>query len=391
LFDHGKFTHPGFPTIDVSLGGMHTDDEGRLVVVAAAGRSASPDPDAPIEGFYDNPRWYDDVADGPVTATVTIQGRRFEAEGAWVLSAPPDYAAFIATPRSLYDHLIASHWPPAPGQPGNGGRPSYTRDVYPILARAAGLKWVRDSGEPNDLDLPAAHDADDQTRRKIADATNKLPGQLTAVQRDILRMWVAGDYERDWAGAPPPGPITPDGLDRAALEGCVGGAFYPGIEAGVWVDDRSNFGSRLRIKAEPGDVTQRMALPWQADFHQCSGDDWWPAQRPNTVIVPGHADKLSWDRGTTMRSMVDDWAKLGFVVPGDAQQIEVGRAPLPRHDELAHLLTARGMNPEEWLPTVERLLKQTHRKPHPGRPNTPAAEQFFAQAGKLVEALLAGE
>ncbi|MBL9107224.1 MAG: LodA/GoxA family CTQ-dependent oxidase [Myxococcales bacterium] len=84
LFDHGKFTYPGFPTVDVSLGGMHTDDEGRLVVAAAAGNSASPDPDAPIEGFYDNPRWYDDVADGPVTATVTIQGRRFEVEGAGV-------------------------------------------------------------------------------------------------------------------------------------------------------------------------------------------------------------------------------------------------------------------------------------------------------------------
>ena len=337
LFDGGKFTYPGFTPVNVDLGGMETDDKGRLLVIAAAGTSGSPDPQAHVRHYYNNSKWYDDVADGPVTARVTIDGRVFEGEkvvSAWVLSGPPDYAPFIDTPQSLYDHLIAAHWPPAPGQPGNGGRPSYTRDVYPILARAAAVKWVRQSEEPKLLDLRTAHKADKRMRVEIAKAIQNLPGGITRVQQNILGLWAIdhepSDWKPEWNDRPPrEEEITPDGLDRAALEACVGGGFAPGIEVGVWVDDRAHFQSRLRVKGEPGDLTQRMALPWQADFYACNEDNWWPAQRPNLVIVSGHDGKHSWARSIHgMHAMVEAWKSLGFIVPKGQQQVEVGGPPV---------------------------------------------------------------
>jgi hypothetical protein len=36
-----------------------------------------------------------------------------------------------------------------------------------------------------------------------------------------------------------------------------------------------------------GDMTKRMAVPWQADFFECQ-EHWWPSQRPDVVF--GEAD-----------------------------------------------------------------------------------------------------
>ncbi|ETW98955.1 MAG: hypothetical protein ETSY1_16760 [Candidatus Entotheonella factor] len=397
LFDSGTFTYPGFSPVKVPLGGMHADKDGRLVVVAAEGKSASPNPESFITSFYNNPSWYDDVADGPVNAKVHIDGRNFEAEGAWVLSAPPDYAGFVDTPQSLYDHLIATHWPPPPGQPGNGGQPSYTHDVYPILKRAAGLKWTRESQEPTALDLNTAYNADEDMRLKIADQIRVLPGGVSSVQNNVLAMWVAGNFIRDWEGpwSPllppflPPPPITPEGLDRAALEACVGAPFFPGIEAGVWVNEPEHFRARLRIRAQAGDVTQRMALPWQADFYACSGDYWWPAQRPNSVIVPPGQAKQSWSRGVeSMAAMVTEWTKLGFIVPRGDEQVEAQRYfdNIVWADRIAERLNANGLDRERWLPIVENMLDVAHSKPHP---DNPREYRIGERARALIDELIA--
>src|ERR1700686_168835 len=57
---------------------------------------------------------------------------------------------------------------------------------------------------------------------------------LTRVQYAMLAQWVRRTFVADGDSplaipATPP-EITPEGLDRAALENCVGGPFYPGIE-----------------------------------------------------------------------------------------------------------------------------------------------------------------
>ena len=78
--------------VDVELGRLRTDEQGRLIVLGGRGFSSGP-PGVPVGGsFYRNPRWHDDVADGPVTARVqlTPDAESVEAEGgAWVTVARP--------------------------------------------------------------------------------------------------------------------------------------------------------------------------------------------------------------------------------------------------------------------------------------------------------------
>jgi hypothetical protein len=67
-----------------------------------------------------------------------------------------------------------------------------------------------------------------------------------------------------------------------------------------------------------GFLTEKMALPWQADFADCS-NFWWPSQRPDDVTLKT-GEKVRWDRGvadlTSNRhlNMVNSWSELGFVV-----------------------------------------------------------------------------
>lgn len=119
---------------------------------------------------------------------------------------------------------------------------------------------------------------------------------------------------------------------------------------------------------EPGDISRYMALPWQADFNECSSQPtdgrtlwWWPAQRPEYVYleppqpvlaataVPVPSQKsgvqVPWI-GTDFNQnassyiqfgadidMVTHWAQLGFVmekeVEGERRFVEVERT-LPR-------------------------------------------------------------
>lgn len=124
------------------------------------------------------------------------------------------------------------------------------------------------------------------------DAEPGKPGTwltLTPTQYELLRLWAAGEFDADWSpNARPDGDVhSPASLDRAALEACSGGPFYPGIEGG-WVFRNANyFVSPFRLNADvlkAGDLTKRMALPWQADFFECK-DNWWPAQRPDAVLT----------------------------------------------------------------------------------------------------------
>src|SRR5215467_12652639 len=79
FFDTGQFR--GTP---VPLGEMQTDASGRLLVLGGFGASSSPI-NAPLTTFANNDGWHDDVSDGPVTATVTIGNKTYQASGAWVI------------------------------------------------------------------------------------------------------------------------------------------------------------------------------------------------------------------------------------------------------------------------------------------------------------------
>jgi hypothetical protein len=147
---------------------------------------------------------------------------------------------------------------------------------------------------------------------------------VTPTQYEILRRWANGAFTKSASAPPAVTVITAQGLGRAALEGCAGGAFFPGIEAGWVLRDPRIYAGPFRLAhfdqnhaplgLQPGDVTKRSALPWQADFLQCARF-WWPAQRPNEVFLTDGVTQLEWDRGITSEiHMVRAWKHLGFAV-----------------------------------------------------------------------------
>jgi hypothetical protein len=148
----------------------------------------------------------------------------------------------------------------------------------------------------------------------------------SATQYAVLERWVAGDFVGDWGVLQEAMELLPDALDRVALEACSGGAFFPGIEAGRIMALDESYRAPYRLDAEDlraGDVTEGLALPWQADFYACNFDQqfrlaWWPAQRPDQVFPdPKSVASLrsrDWDRGIDMyEGMVEHWDRLGVV------------------------------------------------------------------------------
>jgi L-Lysine epsilon oxidase N-terminal/L-lysine epsilon oxidase C-terminal domain len=292
--------------VNLFLGELLTDPDGRLVVLPGHG-AARAWTGGPVYTFANNDGWLDDIADGPVSARVTIGSRVLEAESAWVISAPPNFAPGIATGwRTLHD-LLEDTWVSA-GLAGRGNRVSFRRHILPMFVRLARLQWVnagilRDHGwkSPEDLSDPVllAHlaDASDGNRpfrkawanrfRNIDRgelAPNKLPPILgdaagisasprqrigtTALQRYRLHKWVLGEFLSDGITEPPvvasvdrlPLGKRPGSLDRAALDACLGDAFVPGCEI-TWpmrhgIMWRAPYRLKVRRGAEPPNGSQ---------------------------------------------------------------------------------------------------------------------------------------
>jgi hypothetical protein len=340
-FDGGTITFTGQSAVSVPLGEMRTDDDGNLLVLGGAGHSASPAGNG-IDYFWDSDGWYDDVSDGPVTATITLTGTGTSppVEGAWVLVTPPKFAPHQDSITTLYDRLeqrmIDLGLLPAPTTT------SYTQHVYPILQRARDMAWVEGAVSNHQWVHPITNQAAiDGLFARIGNPAGgggnmpQLNGSdhlLTPTQYAHLQRWQAGAYTNDWAGVPvPDADITPAGMDRAALEACVGGAFYPGIEAGgLSAGSRpileKPYAAPFRLdhtQCAPGDISAAMALPWQADFWAC-GDNWWPVPRPNDVLATSGGSTIRWSRDVaSMDEMVNEWSNLGFVVKQGSEHLEV--------------------------------------------------------------------
>jgi hypothetical protein len=212
------------------------------------------------------------------------------------------------------------------------------------------------------------YDALDDFESKKTDAP--LPTSflsLTQVQYALLEQWAKGNFASDWEGDPPipaRGEITPEGLDLAALENCVGGPFYPGIEVSWLIRHTPLYSEPFRLDAPkspesepsdtkpltvgplefgPGFFSQQMAQPWQADFYDCHKEPhttpggknyffmWWTAQRPDDVFPPGGDQQIRWVRrfdsaATTsdpddinnlarFEQMQKNWSQLKFLIP----------------------------------------------------------------------------
>ena len=88
--DTGQIKFSGAPVTTVPLGEIRTDDENHLLVLGGFGKSGSPAGTSLDSYFWASDDWYDDISDGPVTATVRIRADNSmpAVAGAWVVAAP---------------------------------------------------------------------------------------------------------------------------------------------------------------------------------------------------------------------------------------------------------------------------------------------------------------
>ncbi|MEF2549479.1 LodA/GoxA family CTQ-dependent oxidase [Aurantimonas sp. E1-2-R+4] len=298
---NGVFRYENTQT-EVMLAQLKTDGAGRLRVLSGKGRSGAPT-GLPInngpgnEWFANSTGWYDDVADGPVEATVRIDGTDIPCEGAWVVTTPPNYASDIIGWRTI-DDLLRDLYIEA-GWIDNSARVSFTTHIYPLLERLSGLQWVNKgfcalfgAGGPLDFTDPTlidklcrVHQPGDihvQLRRAFANTFRQM-GELSAqawpaIYGDAfgtfapkepnnflsiwktadgwLDKWVAGDFDADWDNPPPtyasigevPLAGQPEMLDRAAMHFCLADAFHPGCEVTWPIRHLSLFDGPYRIR-----------------------------------------------------------------------------------------------------------------------------------------------
>ncbi len=214
---------------------------------------------------------------------------------------------------------------------------------------------------------------------------------LSATQYFFLHQWAIGKFTAN-KNSDSASPAAQ--LDEASIGNCVGAPFSPGIET-TWIMrnapiyhslatlklahfDGSNTSvgnyyqkSGLSTTAdeaegqgcEPGDITKRMAIPWQSDFQECTVQTpnitnptinqfadgtgveippayyvyWWPPQSPMHVmtgsltpndqvldavvsniagqpIIPA-GQRVPYQRGIeSPQDMIDSWSRLGFIV-----------------------------------------------------------------------------
>jgi len=295
----------------------------------------------------------------------------------------------------------------------HGWNPEYkadfNRDIGPLMARFADYQWVanvqsmtafasprfdvRDASPAllaerkeyfSYFRVPAANGAggtDNQLFDKSANVpsmplnsgSNSVSNEiidkfltLTLTQYFLMGQWAAGKFE---ANAQTPPLVHP--LDRGSIGNCVGSPMCPGIEVTWSTRNPKIYGRPFQIRhqvadyrktglnpgrdecegggCEPGDLTKRMAIPWQADFFQCTvqfvnftndavnkGDGiptpptyyayWWPPQSP-MFVLSGITDQalqaqagvpsgfqVSYPRGiNSFSEMILAWSYLGFV------------------------------------------------------------------------------
>jgi len=497
-FDTGKF----FET-NVVLGELRTDESGRLLVLGGYGHSGTTKEDNPIHHYANNDYWFDDTSDGPVSAVVKLKGstQALPVTSAWVLVTPPKFVPELNHIVTFYEVAeevaITQQWLPASGEV------SFTRDIYPILARVSNYPWVSSIASRGHNPGRRGYFLDDAILKQLADnsdaaktarqdvflrirtpvptldihyppaeavkqANYSYMPQLSGDDGDVtedqpatwftvlssqyekLQKWADGQFKADWTGTSPILPVfadiavqdQPAALERAALEPCVGGPFFPGIEITFISTDKNIYSEAFRLQPtlQAGDITKYMAVPWQADFYECE-THWWPVQRPDDVVPESeyhkiretwktndvHADTMAqllayrqpWARGVGEQSiywlpnetpdeherrvahagdndLVEKWSQLGFVVTqqtpeGEVIFVETERTPnlgLSQREFFYKLLNVEA-NPE-LIPKARSLandfLKQAWNLQN--HPDFPDNLRFFSYSKEAFEARL---
>eukprot|EP01121_Diplochlamys_sp_Union-15-3_P016975 TRINITY_DN588_c0_g1_i2.p1 TRINITY_DN588_c0_g1~~TRINITY_DN588_c0_g1_i2.p1 ORF type:complete len:1154 (-),score=254.94 TRINITY_DN588_c0_g1_i2:52-3477(-) len=135
------------------LGEIRYSDEGRLLVFSGLGYSASPFNNYILD-YANNDGWFDDSADGPVSATVKIDGKEIKVTPAWVVVGPPKYAPEHRNIVTLYEMMLQTALKSPELSKGlekmpkdfplnpNREKVEYYSDIYPMFERLSQHSWV---------------------------------------------------------------------------------------------------------------------------------------------------------------------------------------------------------------------------------------------------------
>ncbi|MGO6854990.1 LodA/GoxA family CTQ-dependent oxidase [Rhizobium beringeri] len=298
-----QFSDGTFRGQPVYLGELRTDRDGRLIVLGGRGRSTCYPPNTALTTFANNDDWYDDIADGPVRATIRFpDGTAIDAEPGYVAVTPPNFApglvGVVTMEDSVRETYISQGWLKRPTST------SFSADIWPIFKRLTDLQWVNQGlyfihgqNGPLDVDAPevfarlrdASPNGADWRKsilalfRREQDLLSSDPGLLpqiygdaegevadpaclavTRTQLEHLQRWAAGDFTEDWTGQTPIADFASLSaadqvvqLERAALYDCLGGPFHPGIELTWTMRIPYIWEAPYRLKINPSDAPAR--------------------------------------------------------------------------------------------------------------------------------------
>lgn len=370
-----------------TLGAVKMTDKGELLVLGGFGNAGGGG--AAITSFAGADGFFDDVGDGPVSATIVTDDGESVDLGAWVVTGAPKLAPELVNITSLADTFIdigVRYMGLCPALYKDTFQDDYVacyeRDIRPLFHAMKEYRWVSNvdamvSVASPPFDLSDFSDGNRDNRRavfacfrdpgagkespELAPSHQQLFGDngfplmplnsgdnsisndmiekfmaVTPTQYFLLRQWAEGkcvssatdpSAGKDWTWFHP--------LDFASAGNVVGEPMAPGIEV-TWTMRNPvilSAGDPFRVKPEaldfssgglspsrdetvagdgcqPGDLTKRMAIPWQADFFACSEQNvnfstptanktisavnkiplaptffayWWPAQSPYNV------------------------------------------------------------------------------------------------------------
>lgn len=269
-FNDGKFYGK-----KVKLGEVKTDEKGRLLFFGGDGKSASNTNDQAVT-FANNDGWHDDTCDGVIRASVTINGKNFEATPAMVAVTPPDFGpglyGVVTMNDVVQDLFIRKMDYPDPASAGV----EFWRDIYPIFSRMTNTQWVNQGffmlfgkSSPSDFEsedlvkqLADPSDKSKAERLRIFEwfrdpsskeyTPTKVPpfygdgfGEyegiaivdlpITRTQYGRLKQWAEGNFkanristQKDFDHLSLEEQLN--ALNQAPMEECLGGPFHPGIE-----------------------------------------------------------------------------------------------------------------------------------------------------------------
>jgi hypothetical protein len=300
-------------TVEVPLGTLRVDADGRLLVLGGYGNTDTLIPNNDIgrlmtnDYYANNDYWHDDTSDGPVTATVTVGGHDVPVKDkAWVLVVPPKFVPFAECLTTLYETATET-WEKA----HHGGLPdrpvSFTQHIYPILRRLGAYTW---------LNLNASQHHGPNTNNYFADVHSPLFGLLSSN--------AGGDAARErmhiFGRLRPPGlvPQTPDAKDTE--------------ESAKF----ANYGFMPQMSGDGGEpTTAKDPLPPGApgdQVYDCKTEKNWPLTQPTTQ--PGgnyitwltlserqYSDMKLWAEG----KFAADW--IGVPQPVPFEKLPVAEQP----------------------------------------------------------------